>query len=84
MDLPAADPSPLASWTGHIVSLFAIGGSLFGLIPAIAAVLAVIWYALEIYDNRTVRAWRVNWRDKKIAKLKAKLMKLEAKSTLEG
>lgn len=77
MDLTPTDPSSVGSWTGHIVSLFAIGGSFFGLIPALAAILAVIWYSLEIYDNRTVRVWRANWRIRQIGKLKAKLAKLE-------
>lgn len=77
MDANTPDPSTIGSWLGHIVSLFAIGGSLFGVIPAIAAILAVIWYALEIYDNKNVQRWVRARRLRKLVKLRAAAVALE-------
>lgn len=77
MDLPVDNQFSVSYYLFHTGSLFALGGSLFGLIPAIAAVLAVIWYGLEIYENKTVQRWLTGRRIRRIAKLKAQLLKLE-------
>jgi hypothetical protein len=77
MDITPTDPLPIGNWLGHIVSLFAIGGSLFGLIPALAALLAVIWYALEIYENRTVQRWVRARKLRKLVRLRARAVALE-------
>lgn len=77
MDMPQPDQGLWASWTGHIVSLFAIGGSLFGLIPAIAAILAVVWYGLEIWENKTVQRMIRARRLRKLVRLRAASVALE-------
>ncbi len=77
MELPhGPDPISLA-WVGHTVSLFTIGGTLFGLIPALAASLAVIWYIIEISESQTVRQWIKARRLKKLIKLRIATVALE-------
>ncbi len=77
MELPhGPDPISLA-WLGHTVSLFTIGGTLFGLIPALAASLAVIWYIIEISESQTVRQWIKARRLKKLIKLRIATVALE-------
>lgn len=43
--------------TGHLVSLGAIVGVVAGLLPALAALGAVIWYGIAIYETKTVQNW---------------------------
>lgn len=81
MDIQPDSAIPGGSWAGHILSLFAIGGSFLGLLPLIAAVvasvLAVIWYALEIYQNKIVQGWVRARRLRKLVTLRARAVALE-------
>lgn len=47
--------------TGAAVSIFAV---LAGWLPGIVAVLAMLWYILQIWESQTVRDWRAKWRSK--------------------
>ncbi len=77
MELPHG-PDPISlSWLGHTVSLFTIGGALFGLIPALAATLAVIWYIIEISESATVRRWLRARQLRKLVRLRARAVALE-------
>lgn len=69
--------SPIGTWLAHIISIFAIGGSFFGLIPAVAALLAVIWYLIEIYESRTIQKLIRVRRLRKLVRLRAKAVALE-------
>jgi hypothetical protein len=83
---PMDDYSALTAWVGHSLSTTAILGSLAGLFPPIAAVAAVIWYTIQVYESRTFQHWYRNrqmvHRARKLAKLRAKekivLAKIEA------
>lgn len=50
--------------------------TLVGVLPGIAAVLAAIWYLVQIYESKTVQGWldrrRIASRARKLAKLEAK------------
>ncbi len=70
----------LSHWTGHIISLFALTGSLFGVIPAIAGVAALIWYVIQIVESRTVQEWVHRRNARKIVKLQAELAALELRN----
>ena len=50
------DFDPAQIW-GHMASIGAILGTLFGYLPYIAAVVAVIWYLLQIWESQTVQKW---------------------------
>lgn len=77
-------------WLGDLASAGAIVGVVVGWFPLIAAVAGFIWYAIQIWESRTVQHWFQNRRmvrkAKKIAKLKAKekviVAQLEALETL--
>ncbi len=43
---------------GHLVSLGAIFGTMAGYVPAIAAVVAITWYLLQIWESPLVQRWR--------------------------
>lgn len=42
---------------GHVLSLGAIVGCFAGLLPPLAALAAIVWYAIQIWESDTVRAW---------------------------
>jgi hypothetical protein len=43
--------------TVDVISAAAIVGSLMHWLPPLAAVLAVVWYVLQIYESQTVQGW---------------------------
>lgn len=43
--------------TGHAVSFATLIGALAGVLPALAALGAVIWYGVSIYETKTVQRW---------------------------
>lgn len=72
----------LQAWIGNIVSVGAIITSALGFVPAVAALVAFIWYLIQIYESVTVQRWLANRRLRKIAKLKARVVVLEALNRL--
>ena len=68
----------LISWTVNGVAIGTIVTSIVGLIPAFAAMVAAIYYAVQVWESETVRYWRESRRLKKIAALRAKILLLEA------
>lgn len=65
------------AWIGNAFSIGAIAASLIGIVPALAAVVALIWYFIQIYESATVQRWIANRRARKIAYLKARVAGLE-------
>lgn len=65
-----------AAITGDIIGAGAIIAAILGYITPIAAVVALVWYLIQIWESRTIQHWRENRRmvrkAKKIARLKAK------------
>lgn len=51
------DGLDLGHLAGHIVSLGAVFGYFIGLLPALAALGAVIWYTIAILETRTVQSY---------------------------
>ena len=44
----------------HVVDAVAAGGvigTLAGYLPVAAAILAIIWYCIQIWESKTVRGW---------------------------
>lgn len=70
----------IQAWAGNIISVGAIAGSWLGHIPALAAIVALIWYLIQIYESLTVQRWLANRRVRKLARLKARVVMLEAQS----
>ena len=42
---------PLLSWLGNLTSLVAIVATLGGWIPVFAAVIAIAWYVVQLYES---------------------------------
>lgn len=53
MTMPPVGQSPYFDTAVLGVTVF----SLFQLIPSVAALLAVIWYVILIWESKTIRAW---------------------------
>lgn len=72
------DSNHINLWLGNALSLGAIVSTFMGWAPAIAAIVALIWYLLQIYESPTTQRWLANRRLRKIAALKARIVLLEA------
>jgi len=70
----------LSQWLGSGASAAAIIGAFLGWAPAIAALIAGIWYCVQIYESRTVQRYMAGRRLRKLARLKARVLMLEAQS----
>lgn len=70
-------------WTGNILSGGAIVATIMGWLPGIAAAVALIWYFIQIYESTTVQKYIADRRRRKIARMRAKLIQLEAQGAYE-
>lgn len=59
------DGLDLGHLTAHLISLGALFGYFVGVLPALAALGAVIWYGIAIYETRTVQDWLARRRQRK-------------------
>ena len=64
------------AWIGNVASVGAVLGALTGLLPAVGAVIAIIWYAIQIKESVTFNQFRRRRRQRKIARLHAELQLL--------
>lgn len=67
----------VGNWLGHAISAGAIIGTLAGWVPVIAALVALVWYVIQISESATVRRWLAARRTRKIERLRAKLARAE-------
>lgn len=76
------DHHSISQWLANIAGTSAIAASLIGWLPTIASlvagVTAFIWYAIQISESATVQRWRATRRTRKLARLKAHVLLLEA------
>ena len=63
----------LTAWVGGLTSIGAIFSTLFGWVPPIAAVFALIWYMIQIYESEPVQRWRTQ-------RLRTKLLRLHERA----
>ena len=70
----------ISTWAGNLVSASAIIGAIAGWLPALAALVGLIWYLIQIYESATVQRWAAARRARKIARLKAKVLLMEAQN----
>jgi hypothetical protein len=77
-DNPAGDH--LLSWVGNTASIGAVVSTVFGWLPPVAAFIAVVWYVIQIYESDTIQSWVKNRRVRKIARMKAQVIMLEAQN----
>ena len=70
------------AWLGNSASVVTILGSIFGLLPPLAALVAIIWYMIQVYESKTYREWRArrlhDKKTRKIARLQAQQKVIQA------
>lgn len=71
---------PASQWAGNLISAAAIISTFLGWAPAVAALVGGIWYLIKIYESATVQRWVHARRARKIARLKARVILLEAQA----
>lgn len=74
--------NPVLNYAADGVAAGTLVMTLIGVLPGIAALLAGIWYIVQIYESKTVQAWmerrRIARRARKLADLEAKKLVLLA------
>lgn len=66
------------AWAGNIFSIGAIAGAIVGYLPTAAAIVGLVWYLIQVYESATIQRWLAARRSRKIARLKARVLMLEA------
>lgn len=69
----------IQAWIGNAFSLGAIAGALLGWVPTVAAIVGLVWYLIQIYESQTVQRWLAARRVRKLARLKARVLMMEAR-----
>jgi hypothetical protein len=72
------DGQGIISWIGHSLSGAALVGSIVGWFPGVAAVVALLWYGIQIYESKTYQNWKQGRRLRKLAVLRIEMARLEA------
>lgn len=62
------------AWIGNTASMGVILTTLLGYAPAFAAIVAVVWYFIQIYESQTIQRWMNN-------RLRRRLVKLHSEAT---
>lgn len=79
-----------SQWLGNAVSGGALVATWIGWLPTImtmvASSVALIWYLIQIHESETVQRWIATRRLRKLARMKAQVLLLEAqmKAPLPG
>lgn len=69
---------------GDTTALVAIGSSLVGWISPLAAIVALVWYAIQIWESRTIRSFVQARAQRRIMRLKAKLASLQIRTVAQA
>jgi len=77
------DQFDLSHIIAHIFSGSTIVVAFLGYFPAVAAIVALIWYGIQIYESHTVQRWLSTRRERKIATLRKDLARYEAQKFKE-
>lgn len=67
-------------WFTNLFGGSVILSTIAGIIPPLGAFVAIVWYSIQIYESATVKNWRAHRRMRKLARLKARVMMMEARS----
>ena len=74
----------LSHLLGHLFSAGAIIGTFSGWLPGIAAVVALVWYVIQIYESKTAQHYFRTRRERQLAAYKVAIAKLEAREKAIG
>jgi hypothetical protein len=67
----------ILNWFGNIASVGAVIASAFGWIPALGALVAIVWYAIQIWESETVQTYLHARQWRKLVRLKRKMLELQ-------
>ncbi len=67
-------------WFGNGASGIAIVTTMVGWLPPMAALIALVWYIIQIYESDTIQKWIRGKRVRKIARMKARVLMMEAQN----
>ncbi len=70
----------LSAWFGNVASAGVIVSTMLSWLPQIAAIVALIWYIIQIYESPTLQRWFYTRRTRRIARMKAAVLLLEAQN----
>lgn len=73
-----AEPNTTLWLMTQIPPLAVVVASFAGFVPTAAALVAIIWYVILIWESRTISLWRAHRAIKKLNKLKAREITLRA------
>ena len=65
----------------HTGAVATILGTVLGWVPPIAAVLAMIWYSIEIYESKSFQRILADRRARRVIRLRARILQLEQLSS---
>lgn len=68
----------IAQWVGNVSGAGAIIASMLGYLPAMGALIAIVWYAIQIRESDTYKEWRNQRQRDRIAKLERELTRLKS------
>jgi hypothetical protein len=78
------DNHNFSQWLSNLVGGGTLLATWIGFLPTISAVIASIiagfWYIIQIYESETVRRWMAGRRVRKLARLKARVLMMEAQA----
>jgi hypothetical protein len=72
------------AWIGNGASVGAIISTMTGWLPPAAAFIALVWYIIQIYESDTIQRWVKSRRIRKIARMKAQVLLMEAQDKDSG
>lgn len=70
--------SNFSLWISNVFGGGVIVSTVAGWAPPIAATVALVWYLIQIYESATVQRWIALRRVRKLARLKARVIMMEA------
>ena len=62
---------------GHVASGVALLGALIGIVPAVAAVVAFVWYAVQIYESKTFQDYLKRRREKYVVLQQKRIIRMQ-------
>lgn len=67
----------VTNWVVNTAAISTIISTIIGWLPQIAAFIAMLWYAIQVYESATIQGWLKRRRLQKVAKLKILIADME-------
>jgi chromate transport protein ChrA len=64
----------------YVVAPGVLAATVAAALPPLAALVAIVWYTVQIYESRTVQRWLAMRQLRRLARMKAAVLMMEAKS----